>query len=123
MKIRGFRRIRFRIQFTLMRRLVFQVQVLPLLLFAMFPALLGAQVKITRTPALIERRTFDPRRPPATMPKLRPGEVAITYTNFGADIQIGGEVTKASPAPEGIEAQVKIGTIDMTLRMNATIWL
>jgi hypothetical protein len=96
---------------------------LPLVILANFPALLRSQVKITRNEPVIERRTFDPRRPPATMPKLRPGEAAITYTNFGADIQIGGEVTKASPAPEGIEAQVKIGMIEMTLRMNATIWL
>jgi len=84
---------------------------------------LRAQVNITRTPPQIERKTFDPRRPPATMPKLRLGEAAITYTNFGADIQIGGDVTKASPAPEGIEAEVKIGKISMTLRMSATIWL
>ena len=89
----------------------------------MCPALGAGQVKITRTPAQIERRTFDPRRPPATMPRLRPGEAAITYTNFGADIQMGGDVTKASPEPEGIEAQVKISMIDMSLRMSATIWL
>jgi hypothetical protein len=92
---------------------------------AVFVALSSArgEVIVTRTEPKIARRTFDPKSPPADMPKLSGNEAAVTRSFYGADSRVGGEVVSTTQTASGTQATIKVDTVRITLHMNVTIWL
>lgn len=84
---------------------------------------LYGEVTINRSDAVIEHKTFNPKNPPAEMPKLSGNEAAVTQSFFGADSKVGGTMVDSFPTSEGYEASVRVDTVQMTLRMRVTVWL
>jgi hypothetical protein len=80
------------------------------------------EVKINRREPIVERKTFDPKKPPAEMPKLDPKEAAVTQSFFGAESRVGGSVEQRKVGDE-YHASVKVDTVEMTLTLRITIWL
>jgi hypothetical protein len=90
----------------------------------LFAALAHAQVTITKTDVVIERKQFDPKNPPSEMPKLHPPEAAVTVSFFSADTRVGGMVSDSRMLDDGtIETRVNVDTVKMTLRLRITVWL
>jgi hypothetical protein len=81
------------------------------------------EVIIERTEPVIERKTFDPKNPPADMPKLDSKEAAVTQSFFGAETRVGGDVVERDRVPDGHRSSIKVDTVRMTLRLRVTIWL
>lgn len=48
----------------------------------------SAAIKVTRKPAKIEYKFFDPRNKPANMPQLHRGEAALCKGDFGVQVQL-----------------------------------
>ena len=70
------------------------------------------------TPAHVERRTFDPKAPPAEMPALRPPEVGQCVYRFSCDMET--RVTRtasAKPPTRAVVHGVKIVT-----RLEVVLW-
>ena len=76
-------------------------------------------ITIDKQPATVATRTFDPRRPPAEMPKLKRGEAAVTESGFGCGVQL--EVQKLTA--NGETREVKIVGVRADLKLEVTIWL
>jgi hypothetical protein len=90
----------------------------------LFTGMLRADVAIIRSPAVIQHHTFDPKNPPKEMPKLHASETALTQSFFSSDAKVGGNVIETVKTPAGdFKASVKVGKIEMTLRMSVTIWV
>jgi len=77
------------------------------------------KVKITKMPGQVSYRSFDPRRPPRDLPELKPPEIAVCASDFLADAAVGGQVVQ----PDATHARVTIDVVNVTLRLNITIWL
>ena len=101
---------------------------LAILVMLPLPALARAQaetppVVIEREPPSVETRTFDPRNPPATMPALRPGEAAVTESNFACQTVIGASVVDQVRSRDGCTATVQITSVKTSIRLGIVIWL
>ena len=83
----------------------------------------GAEVTIDAQPPVIEHRSFDPKHPPADMPKLHPHEAAVTQSYFGAESRVGGEVIDRQQTADGWRASIKVDTVRITLHLRVTVWL
>jgi len=73
---------------------------------------------ISKQPAVVANRTYDPAAPPADLPPQTPGENAACESNFLSSANVGGE-TRQSDATHGT---VTINQIKLTLQLNITIW-
>jgi len=82
-----------------------------------------AAVVIEREPPTVETRTFDPKNPPATMPALRPGEAAVTESNFACQTLIGATVTDQLPSRDGCTATLRITSVKTSIKLGIVIWL
>ena len=80
---------------------------------------LSAQIKVKQTPADVKTRTFDPKNPTKEMPKLNPGEAAVTDSVFSCQVQIEVETT---PLDNG-KATMKIVAVTADLDLAVTMWL
>lgn len=104
---------------------------LPAPILALFVLLLqdataDPQIVVDRQPATVERVTFDPRNPPANMPKLHPGEAALCQMNFNCRVQLKYEIVEQGMSSSGagratVTAHVK--RIQMTLTLHDTIYV
>jgi hypothetical protein len=74
---------------------------------------------ITKQPANIASRTFDPVNPPPDMPPLNSGENAECVSDFLANANVAGQ-TRRTDAAHGT---VTITQISVTLLLNITIWV
>jgi hypothetical protein len=83
------------------------------------PSGVAAVPTITKQQANIVTRTFDPQNPPADMPPLSPGEIAVCDSNFMAKANVGGDA-RETDSTHGI---VTITKVDVTLQLNITIWI
>ena len=83
------------------------------------PAVVAEAVKVTKTPANVQHRTFDPRRPPKEMPQLKPPEAAICAANFLSSTGLSGHAVQT----DATHAKFTIDRIEVTLQLNITIWL
>jgi hypothetical protein len=85
------------------------------------------QVVIDRRPPTVERVTFDPKHPPADMPKLHPGEAALCQMNFNCQVQLKYEVAEqgtSSRAGVGrASVSARIRRIQMTLTLHNKIYI
>lgn len=73
---------------------------------------------IVKQPAVIESRTFDPDAPPAEMPPLSTGELAVCDSNFGSNATVSGQ----SRYTDSTHATVTITKIQVTLQLTVTMW-
>lgn len=74
-------------------------------------------VVVEIAPAKIERRTFDPKHPPAEMPKLTPPEVGTCVYQFGCstEAQAEGSHSRVSPRPARVTEVVVRASLSVTL--------
>ena len=79
----------------------------------------AAGVLVEVAPAKIERRIFEPERPPPEMPKLTPPEAAVCAFEFGCNVEsrVQGKRTllKSSPA--------ELVELKFTPQLRITIWI
>ncbi len=75
-------------------------------------------VTLDIVPAHIVRRTFDPARPPADMPKLVPPEVGQCVYEFSCEMET--RVERPALPPGRLRATVTATAI--TTRLNITLW-
>ena len=64
-------------------------------------------------------RTFDPASPPADMPPMSSGEVAVCDSNFTSGVNVSGDVRDRDSTHE----IVTIAQVRVTLGLEITIWL
>ena len=83
------------------------------------PAAAADGVKITKKPVHVERRTFDPRRPPRDMPQLKPPENAVCASDFLSNANVGAQGVQI----DATHANLTVNLIEVTLQLNITIWL
>src|SRR5829696_10025773 len=77
----------------------------------------AAQVKVNHSPADVRQRTFNPKRPPKDMPPLKPGEAAVTESQFACQVKVEVEITQ----PPSGKATVRITGVDATLKLDVVI--
>lgn len=94
-----------------------------LLLCLCLPVMAHAQAIIARNEPVYEHHEFDPANPPAEMPRLTPGENAVTQSYFGADARVGGQVFQTRQVNGEFEVSIKVDMVRMTLQMRAHIWV
>lgn len=75
--------------------------------------------KINVTPAKVVTKTFDPKNPPAEMPRLNREEAAVTQSQFACGVQVEIEINQA-PGENPIATVVGVNA---TLQLDVTIWL
>jgi hypothetical protein len=80
-------------------------------------------VVIERLPPDVQLRTFDPKNPPSTMPSLRPGEAAVTESNFSCQTLISAVITDQISSASGCTTTVRITGVKTTIKLGIVIWL
>lgn len=91
------------------------------LLLASGSAVLAAappRVTVEAAPAKIERRTFDPRNPPAEMPKLTPPEVGTCVYQFACSTEAQASGSRARLGRE----PARVTEIALRASLTVTIW-
>ena len=78
-----------------------------------------AQVEITRKPAGVATKVFNPKKPPKEMPPLKPGEAAVCESKFLCQVQVEVEISSTP----GERPECKIAGIKSELRLDVIIWL
>jgi hypothetical protein len=78
----------------------------------------GSSVAVTREEPVIERREFDPTRPPASMPKLTPPESGVCDTTFELSAGIGYSVEVLGPT----SINLWVDDLDITTRQRINIY-
>ena len=81
--------------------------------------------KVEKTPAVIVRKTFDPRNPPKEMPPLGPRADAVTHFRFGCATSASYETTSKRPDRRRGEctATARINELTAKLELEITIWV
>lgn len=74
----------------------------------------AADATITKTPAMVTTRTFDPKNRPKEMPELKRGEAAVTSSSFS----VGSTLTY-----EPLDGGIRVQAIKVTTGLKITIWL
>jgi hypothetical protein len=82
-----------------------------------------ADVAITRRPAVVEHKTFDPAHRPADMPPLSGDEAAVTQSSFECQVAVDYEVVSRNPANGRCTTSIRFHGVRMTLRMKVVVWL
>lgn len=81
-------------------------------------------VTIDRTPVQVSTKLFDRDNPPGEMPSLRPGEAAVTESNFSCRTITSVVVLEQKQAANGkCYATVKVEKMTVTLGLDVVIWL
>ena len=75
-------------------------------------------VEVVQSAIQLQRRTFDPSRPPDDMPPLKPGEAAFTEFNYGCTAAVSYIRTQG----DGVD-RVTIQGARMNISLSITIWL
>jgi len=74
---------------------------------------------INKLPVAFVNRTFDPAAPPADIPSLAPGEIAVCDSNFVSNATVGGQPHRT----DATHATVTITKVNVTLQLNINIWV
>lgn len=83
------------------------------------PPALAPGPEIVKLPVIFATRTFDPASPPADMPPMSPGELAVCDSNFSANASVAGE----SRRTDASNAIVTVTHVKVTLQLTITIWV
>ena len=75
-------------------------------------------VTIKKNPPKITRQAFDPKRPPAKMPKLTPPESGVCHFEFTVDAGLVTLIDETSPTT----VEVEVDSVDMILDLEIAIW-
>lgn len=65
----------------------------------------------------IKRRTFDPQKPPADLPELKPTEAGLCQAEFLCETQVAVDGYRSAS-----EVQFAVTTVRVTISLNITIW-
>jgi hypothetical protein len=87
------------------------------------PATTQSAVVIERSAPDVTQRTFDPKNPPSEMPALRPGEAAVTESNFSCQTVIAATIVDQIPSSGGCTTTVRITNVRTTIKLGIVIWL
>ena len=81
--------------------------------------------RVEKTPAVIVRKTFDPRNPPKEMPPLGPRADAVTHFRFGCATSASYETTSKRPDRRRGEcsATARVNELTARLELEITIWV
>src|SRR4051812_44599417 len=82
-----------------------------------------ASVVIDRVPPDVQTRFFDPKNPPSDMPPLRPGEAAVTESNFSCQTVVAATIIDQIPSKQGCTATVRVSSVKTTIKLGIVIWL
>src|SRR6185369_2463107 len=88
-------------------------------LLLLIGSIASAGVEIQRQAPVIKNRSFNPKRPPAEMPPLKPGEAAVCESKYACQVQIEVEINqtgdqKPTCTITGVQAQISL---------NVVVWL
>jgi len=86
-------------------------------------SLASAQVTVNKQPVTSTVRYFDPKKPPADMPKLVGNEAAVCVSNFNISASAGGDVLEQDKVDGACRTTVRIDRITLTLECDIVIWL
>jgi hypothetical protein len=75
-------------------------------------------VRVTREESVVERREFDPRRPPRGMPPLTPPESGVCKTTF----ELAASVSYSSERLSATRARIYVDEIDIVTRLRFDIF-
>lgn len=78
---------------------------------------------VTRQAPQVQRRYFDPAKPPKEMPRLKDDEAAVTYSQFGVGAGMDVEILNSTSNKGQSVATVKVVGINLALQLSVTIWL
>jgi hypothetical protein len=87
------------------------------------PATTESAVVIDRAAPDVNTRYFDPKNPPPDMPALRPGEAAVTESNFSCQTVIAATIIDQLPSSGGCTTTVRITNVKTTIKLGIVIWL
>jgi len=82
-----------------------------------------ADVAVERNSVVVERRTFDPAQRPTTMPALRPGEAAVTESQFDCAADLTYKIIERRSDDTSCSVAVKVQAVRVTLSLKVTIWI
>lgn len=83
------------------------------------PAHAASQVTVTKEPASVTTRTFDPANPPSDMPPLKEGEIALCEASYISNVNVAGRGTQTDSTHEIAD----VAHVRVTLQLVVTIWL
>ena len=94
-----------------------------LLLQSVPPPASEPSIVVERKEPTVERILFDPKKPPADMPRLHPGEAALCQMNFNCAVQLKYEVIEQTTAPAagGANANASVSAQIRQIRMTLTL--
>lgn len=75
-------------------------------------------VSVTKAPAEVERREYDPKNPPAEMPKVTAAEAGVCWYNFSCDSVL--ESTTGTEPGKSVFATVK--SVKFLLHLKIMVW-
>jgi len=76
------------------------------------------EVTVKREEPKVSRQTFDPRRPPANMPKLTPPESGVCDFDFTIKVGISHSVSNQ----QGNTVEIMVDEIDLVTTLDVRIW-
>lgn len=82
-----------------------------------------AAVKVEKAPAVIERKTFDPDRPPTNMPPLKDGELAVTASSFECSAQVTYTPRRREMGNGNCRMTYHIDGLVVKIALHVTVWL
>jgi hypothetical protein len=83
----------------------------------------GQDVSVTKEPVAIDRKTFDPAKPPKDMPPLHPGEAAVTQSVFGVATQLTYQPVRQPTNGGRATAAITIQKITIKVNLQVNIFL
>src|SRR4051812_8824179 len=81
-------------------------------------AVLLPVITIERAEPTVQRVTIDPAHPPPKMPRMHPGEAALTQYYFDCAVHVKYEIVDMQHLPDGrveITAQIRMARVKLTL--------
>ena len=78
----------------------------------------ASPVRVMRKEPVVKRAEFDPRRPPANMPKLTPPEAGVCNTEFALDVGVGYSIDIVSATA----VKLSVDELDVVTMLTLSIF-
>jgi hypothetical protein len=75
-------------------------------------------IDVERADPTVQRITIDPAHPPPKMPRMHPGEAALTQYYFDCAVHVNYEIVRSDRLPDGrieVTAQIRAARVKLTL--------